>query len=230
MKQVFKSCWPKNINLFTSKSRFYLLKCWEHFFELIKLNSDRWVSERLQKEPYWTFKLVQKWGQNSKNEITDAAPKISTRVSFWVARAGCLALAAVGDDDLLGGLPALGAERLNLLDYVHALNNLRRRIGIRNVIKPHHVSWTFFSAAKRCRAIYVSLISYKISEFKLIYPSPKYRLFYICFAVMLVSDKSDTIARMGQISSRLSDFPENGNIRIKAQKLHLCSFCLSVEW
>ena len=80
MKQVFKSCWPKNINLFTSKSRFYLLKCWEHFFELIKLNSDRWVSERLQKEPYWTFKLVQKWGQNSKNEITDAASKINARL------------------------------------------------------------------------------------------------------------------------------------------------------
>ena len=47
-----------------------------------------------------------------------------------------------------------------------------------------------FSAAKSRRAIYVSLISYKISEFKLIYPSQKYRLFYICFAVLLVSDTS----------------------------------------
>ena len=86
-----------------------------------------------------------------------------------------------------------------------------------------------FSAAKRCRAIYVSLTSYKISEFKLIYPSPKYRLFYICFAVMLVSDTSDTIARMGQISSRLSDFPETGNIRIKVKNCTYVAFVLQAN-
>jgi len=38
--------------------------------------------------------------------------------------AAALALAAVGDQDLLGGLAALGAEGLNLLDGVHALDNL----------------------------------------------------------------------------------------------------------
>ena len=35
---------------------------------------------------------------------------------------------------------------------------------------------------------------------------------------MLVSDTSDTIVRMGQISSRLSDSPETGNIRIKVKR------------
>ena len=38
-----------------------------------------------------------------------------------------LALAAVCDDDLFCGLAALGSKGLNLLDYVHALNNLGLR-------------------------------------------------------------------------------------------------------
>ena len=43
------------------------------------------------------------------------------------ARAGHrigLQLAAVADDDLLGGLAARGAEPLDLLDHVHALGDL----------------------------------------------------------------------------------------------------------
>jgi len=38
--------------------------------------------------------------------------------------AAALALATVGDDDLLGGLAALGPEGLDLLDGVHALDDL----------------------------------------------------------------------------------------------------------
>merc|ERR1712037_598884 len=40
------------------------------------------------------------------------------------ATAAALALAGVGDEDLLGGLAALGPEGLDLLDGVHALDDL----------------------------------------------------------------------------------------------------------
>jgi len=40
------------------------------------------------------------------------------------AAAAALALTAVGDDNLLGGLAALGSEGLDLLDGVHALDDL----------------------------------------------------------------------------------------------------------
>ena len=39
-----------------------------------------------------------------------------------------LALAAVSDHNLLGGLAGLGAEALDLLHDVHALNNLNRKM------------------------------------------------------------------------------------------------------